>query len=187
MPNRTKRVILAACALAFATATATPGSACAQRAVSPVIPGVGEYVPMPKAAIQPQPTHVYRMIFDATLGADKPGDLLPAVVQAASELNALGASGVPVSHRRLVVVFHGGALPGILTNADYRAKHGVDNPNIKVLGQLRRAGVELYVCGQNLHELGISEDHVISDVHVATDALIVLATYQNNGYALLTF
>jgi intracellular sulfur oxidation DsrE/DsrF family protein len=180
------RVRHSAALLLAALALCTP-AARAQRSLSPVIPGVCEYVPLPKAAMQPQPSRVYRMIFDATRAAQKPGELLPAVFNAAGELNALGASGVPVSHRRLAIVFHGGALPGVLSNADYRATYGVDNPNIKVLSQLRRAGVELYVCGQNLHDAHVDPDHVLSDVKVATDALIVLATYQNSGYALLTF
>ena len=47
--------------------------------------------------------------------------------------------------------------------------------------------VKLFVCGQNL--LGESMDaKIISpDVMVASDALIVLMTWQNDGYALMSF
>ena len=183
MPIRSILTLVAVSALAISAVS----TAATERGLSPVIPGVCEYFPIHGAAVQPQPARIYRMIFDASQAAAKPDQLLPAIFNAAGELNALGASGVPVTHRRLAIVFHSNALPGILSNADYRTRYGVDNPNIRVLGQLRRAGVELYVCGQNLIDAKVGADHVLSDVKVATDALIVLATFQSNGYALLNF
>ena len=92
-----------AVAVVFGAVTGVAPAALAQRMLSPVIPGICEYLPMPEAAIQPQAAHVYRMIFDASRSAGKPDELLPAVFLAAGELNALGACGVPVSNRRGLV------------------------------------------------------------------------------------
>lgn len=69
---------------------------------------------------------------------------------AGSELNVLGATGVPLKNAKFVVVFHGAAIDGILDDANYRAKRGVGNPNLKVIADLKRTGVEMFVCGQNL-------------------------------------
>jgi intracellular sulfur oxidation DsrE/DsrF family protein len=104
-----------------------------------------------------------------------------------SELNALGASGVPLRNAQFVVVFHGAAMDGLLDESHYRARHGVGNPNLEVIAQLRRAGVQMFVCGQNLAADGVDPRSLTPDVRIASDALIVLMRYQNDGYAMLSF
>jgi intracellular sulfur oxidation DsrE/DsrF family protein len=155
--------------------------------VAPVIPEADGYVAIPKAAVAPDKSRTYRAIYDATHAADTPAQILPALNMAGSELNVLGGAGVPLKSARFVIVFHGAALNGILDEAHYKAKLGVSNPNLKVLSELKKAGVELYVCGQNLAFEHIDPGTISPDVTVATDALIVLMAYQNDGYALLSF
>jgi intracellular sulfur oxidation DsrE/DsrF family protein len=58
---------------------------------------------------------------------------------------------------------------------------------LKVLSELKAAGVQLLVCGQNLLAENIDTSSISPDVMVASDALIVLMTFQNAGYALLSF
>jgi intracellular sulfur oxidation DsrE/DsrF family protein len=156
-------------------------------AKAPAIPEADGFVTIPGAAVPPQPGQVYKAIFDANRGSSKPGELLPALNMAGSELNALAASGLPFKSARFVVVFHGDALDGILDDAHYRAKFGVANPNIAVLAAMKKAGVELYACGQNVAFAHIDPKTLSADVAVASDALIVLMKYQNAGYALLSF
>jgi len=154
---------------------------------APAVPEADGYVVIPKVAVAPQPGRVYRAIFDATRGASRPAQILTALNQAGSELNAFAVSGVPPGHVKFVVVFHGDAIDGILDAAHYRAKFGVDNPNLPVLEKMKKAGVELYVCGQQLAGDKTDPATLAKDVTVASDALIVLMTYQNDGYALLSF
>lgn len=154
---------------------------------APVISAADGYVAIPNVAVPPDKVHGYRAVFDATKRADKPSELMPALNMAGSELNAFGVAGVPLSRVKFVVVFHGAALDGILDDAHYRAKFGVANPNIAVLLQFKKAGVELLVCGQNLAFEHIDPKSLAPTVTVASDALIVLMTYQNRGYALLSF
>ena len=154
---------------------------------APVVPQADGYYLVPGAALVPQRSVTYKAVFDATRGADKPSQLLPALDMAGSELNLLAGVGVPVSNAKFVVVFHGDAIDGILNERAYRAKHQVTNPNLPVLAQMRRHGVELYVCGQNLAFEGIDPAAITPEVRVASDALIALMTYQMKGYALLSF
>jgi intracellular sulfur oxidation DsrE/DsrF family protein len=154
---------------------------------APLIPEADGYVEIPRASVVPERSRTYRAIFDATRAADKPTQLLPAINNVGSELNALVVAGVPTTNARFVVVFHGAAIDGIRTEASYRAKFGVSNPNLKVLADLKKAGVELFVCGQNLASDRVDPKTLSPDVIVASDALIVLITYQNNGYAALSF
>lgn len=156
-------------------------------AKAPAIPEADGYVVIPGAAVAPEASHVYRAIFDSNRAAEKPDQLVPAINMLGSELNALAAANVPLRNAKFVLVFHGPAMDGILDEAHYKTKFGVSNPNLKVIAQLKKSGVELYVCGQNLAFDKIDPKSLTPDVAVASDALIVLMTYQSKGYALLSF
>ncbi len=155
--------------------------------VAAVIPEADGYVAIPNAAVPPDKKRTYRAIYDATRFPKMPAQLVPALNMAGAELNAFKAAGVPLRNAKFAVVFHGAALNGILDDAHYKAKFGTTNPNLKVLAELKKAGVELFVCGQNLVSDNIDPKAISPDVTVASDALIVLMAYQNDGYALLSF
>ncbi len=154
---------------------------------SPAIPEADGYVAIPNVAVAPDVKHTYRAIYNATMAADAPDHLLPALNMAGSELNAFSVAGVPLKNVKFVVVFHENAMDGILDDAHYRAKFGVPNPNLPVLSAMRKQGVELYVCGQNMVAIHVDPATISRDVTVASDALIVLMAYENDGYALLSF
>src|SRR3989442_600282 len=75
---------------------------------------------------------------------------IPAGNMAGSELNALAAANVPLANAKFAVVFHGPAVDGILDEAHYKAKFGTSNPNLKVIAEMKKQGVEFFVCGQYL-------------------------------------
>ncbi len=154
---------------------------------TPVIPESDGYILIPKAAERPKKDHVYKAVFEATQFPEHANQLLPALNNAGSELNALGVEGVPRENRKFVVVFHGASLDGLLDDAHYKERYGVKNPNLKVLSEFKREGVKLYVCGQNLASEKIDPATITQDVTLASDALIVLMHFENNGYAHLTF
>jgi intracellular sulfur oxidation DsrE/DsrF family protein len=157
------------------------------QAKSPTIPEADGYVEIPNAALPPTKDSKYQAIFDATRPADKATQLVPALNMAGSELNALGAANAPLSNTKFVVVFHGPAVDGILDNAHYKAKFGTDNPNLKTIAEMKKHGVEFFVCGQYLAGEKIDPKTLTGDVTVAADALLVLMQYQNKGYALMSF
>lgn len=166
------------------TATTMAGTAGLVQPVTQADP----YVAVPGASFLADNEHVYRVVFEGRHGADKPDQLAPVVNMAGTELNTLAAHGVNRANARFVVVFH--TTPSddaVLDNAHYRAKYGVDNPNLPALAALRREGVELYVCGQSLLADHVPLDAVSHDVTIAEDGLVVLMTYGSAGYAHLTF
>jgi intracellular sulfur oxidation DsrE/DsrF family protein len=95
----------------------------------------------------PSKGNTYRAIFDATRAAEKPAQLVPALNMAGSEINALAAANVPLKQARFVVVFHGAAVDGILDDGHYKAKFGINNPNLPVIAAIKERGVEFFVCG----------------------------------------
>ena len=172
---RTVLLVLAVSALAAAQSELRP------------IPEAGSYWPIPNAAVQPDKTRDFKAIYDATKPAAKPDDVIPAVARAAGLVNALAALGLPPQHRKLAIVFHDDALPAILRDEAYKEQYGIANPNLALIRRLREQGVELFVCGQSLHNRQVDPAKVVDEVRVATSASIVSVTYQNRGYALLAF
>jgi intracellular sulfur oxidation DsrE/DsrF family protein len=173
----------------FAVLIATVVGTAAQwpPAKSPVVPQADGYVEIPNVALPPNKDTKYQAIFDATHPANKATQLVPALNMAGSELNAIAAAKVPVSNAKFAVVFHGPAVDGILDNDHYKAKFGTDNPNLNVIAEMKKQGVEFFVCGQYLAGEKIDPKTLTPDVTVAADALLVLMQYQNKGYALMSF
>ena len=62
--------------------------------------------------------------------------------------------------------------------------HG-PNPNLRLLRDLKNAGVEVFVCGQSLHELGFKAEEVAKEVSIADAAMLVLVNKQTDGYAYI--
>jgi len=159
----------------------------AQKNPSPLISEADGFVIIKGAEMQPDKSRVYKAVYDATKAPKDSSQILPALNMAGSELNALDVCGISANHAKFVIVFHGAAINGILDNHHYREKYGIDNPNLKVLSELRKTGVQLFVCGQNLLAESIDLKTISPEVTVASDALIVLMTFQNDGYALMSF
>jgi intracellular sulfur oxidation DsrE/DsrF family protein len=154
----------------------------------PVIKGYGAAWNLPDAEAQPQKTRTYKVLFSLSRPAEKPDEVLPGLDHMARMFNVFATRGVPPKNLKVVGVFHGPAASyAAMSNEVYKAKFGVDNPNAKVIQELRAAGVKLLLCGQALHGLNLNEKDMLPDVRLATSALIVLATYQSDGYALMPF
>lgn len=173
--------------LLFAIATIFLLNAAAQTNNSPIIPQADGFIVIPNAKIPPDKNRIYRAIYDATKAPKDSSQIIPALNMAGSELNALGVSKIPLSHAKFAIVFHGAAMNGILDDEHYKAKYGIANPNLKILSELRKVGVQLFVCGQNLLAENIDVKTISPAVAVVSDALIVLMAYQNDGYALMNF
>ena len=153
----------------------------------PTIVNTDGYVPISHPAVAPDKTRTYRFVVNVTRAGKTPDAPAMGVLQAGDTINTLRAGGVPMDHIQVVLAFHDAALDSILSEAAYKAKHGVMNPNLPILQSLKRHGVHLFVCGQNLAADNVDPKTLTPLVTIAADALVVLVTYQNRGYALLSF
>ena len=154
---------------------------------APIIKEADGFTVIPHVAIPPDKKRIYKAVFDATKAPKDPKEIIPALNMAGSELNGLAVSNIPLSNAKFVIVFHGAALNGILDDVHYKEKFGISNPNLPVLSKLKKSGVRIFVCGQNLLGENIDFKTISKDVTIASDALIVLMAYQNDGYALMSF
>src|ERR1700756_1872921 len=140
--------------------------------VHPLVPGHGGVVPLPRAAEQPRKGA--KAVFDITADA-MPGEVNKGLEQVARFLNLYGAAGLKVGDVKIAAVCHGAADKAVLSDAAYLARFKVAaNPNLPLIRTLKKAGVDLFVCGQSLHELGFKAEEVAKEVPIADAAMLVL-------------
>src|SRR5207245_2465901 len=133
--------------------------------VYPLVPGHGGVMPLPRAAEQPRKGA--KAVFDITADA-KPGEVNKGLEQVARLLNLYGAAGLKAGDVKIAAVCHGAADKAVLSHAAYLARFKLTaNPNLSLIRDLKKAGVEVFVCGQSLHDLGFKEEEVAEEVPVA--------------------
>ncbi len=153
----------------------------------PVVKDYGRAWPLPNAAVQPTKGKTYKALFDLSHPAPTPNDILPGLAHIARMVNVFASLGVAPDKLKIVAVFHGPVGFAAMNNDVYRTKFNVDNPNLKIIQELKAAGVEFFLCGQTLHEGNFNEKDMLPEVKLATSAMVVLVAYQNDGYALMPF
>jgi intracellular sulfur oxidation DsrE/DsrF family protein len=153
----------------------------------PLIKGYGPMDPLPNAAVQPDKSIKYKVIFEITRVAQSVDKVNPGLDRVARFLNVMAASGIMPKDMELAAVIHGPAAPSVLKNEIFKGRFKMDNPNEKIIRDLKEAGVKLYVCGQSLADNGFEHKWVNEQIAIAVAALVVVPTYQLKGYAYQPF
>jgi ubiquinone/menaquinone biosynthesis C-methylase UbiE/intracellular sulfur oxidation DsrE/DsrF family protein len=161
-----------------------PVPAAAPRAAKlefPIIPKQGGVLPRPKAVEQPRAGA--KVVFDDTADA-KPADVNKGLDRAARLLNLYGVAGLTAQDVKITIVLHGEATKSALNDAAYKARFQIEqNPNLPLIRELQKAGVEVLVCGQALNYKGFPDDEVSDGVPIAAAALTVVVNKQADGYS----
>lgn len=181
---RHSSVMMIIAALAAAT-----GSHAADEApgfwTTPAIQGFGKIHPLPQGAYRPDPGQTYRIVFGMTAASKSPEEVNPAIERVARTVNLYASAGVPTNHLKFVAVAYGQATALALNDAQYKAAYGVANPNLPVIARLRKAGVDVAVCGQAVAEHNYQYDWVDSSVTLALSAITTITTLEHQGYNLM--
>lgn len=152
---------------------------------APAIEGYGKMHPLPKAAYQPDPKATYKIVFAMTAASKAPEEVNPAVERVARAVNLYVSAGVPLSHLKFVAVAYGGATAIALDDAHYKSAYKVANPNLPVIARLRKAGVDVAVCGQAVLEHKYQYEWIDPSVTVALSALTKITSLEEQGYHLM--
>ncbi|MEO6927220.1 MAG: DsrE family protein [Rhodanobacter sp.] len=152
---------------------------------TPTIHGAGKIHPMPDAAYQPDPHATYKVVFSLSHFGAKPTEVSSSLEHVARAVNLYVNAGVPLSHLKFVAIAAGPATPIVLNDVQYRAKYGVANPNLPVIVQLRKAGVDVAVCAQAMAEHHFDYGWQDSHVTLALSGLTTVIDLQQQGYALM--
>ena len=149
------------------------------------IAGAGKIHPLPQAAYQPDRNATYKAVFLLDAAAKKPDEVNPGLDRVARAVNLYAQAGVPLNHLKFVAIAAQGATPLALDNAHYKAKFGIDNPNLPLIERLRKDGVDVAVCGQAW--AGFHFDYAWKDsrVTLALSGITTAIDLQQQGYALM--
>jgi intracellular sulfur oxidation DsrE/DsrF family protein len=159
----------------------------AQKRVNPVIKNYGGIFEIPYAEEKPDPNLEYNIVIEIEKANATPDSVNWALHNVARLLNLHVMGGVPKNKMNVVLAIHGGAAYTVMSNKAYKAKYGVDNPNLGLYEELEQAGVKMFVCGQSLIARNIDRHKMVPEVKIATSMLTILTTYQLKGYAVLKF
>jgi intracellular sulfur oxidation DsrE/DsrF family protein len=182
MEDAMKKAILGA-GLALALMLGTAGSSWAQGSQALPIPGVSPARDVPNAKEVPDAKTEYKVLFDVANAPGKPTEVNPMLEAAARYLNTLAKVGVPAEHRKLAVIFHQGGTPAILKNDEFKKRNdGQDNPNIAIIQALKKAGVELHVCGQAVLASKIDPKDIQPEIQLDLWALTTIINMELRGY-----
>jgi intracellular sulfur oxidation DsrE/DsrF family protein len=95
------------------------------------------------------------------------------------------ANGVPANKIKIAAIIHGGLSEAVINNDAYKEKYGIDNPNILALQELKKVGVEFYLCGQSMAFLQIPQADITPQVKVAISAKTTFVALAQMGYTYM--
>ncbi len=132
----------------------------------------------------PDPNIEYKLLFELVM--NNPDSLAKemnsGLVEVARVINLHVASGVPLKKIIPVIVIHAGALFAVTTNAYYKNKFKVDNPNLKLIDDLKNIGAKFIGCGQAMAFIDLKKEDLLPVMKVSITAQTVLSHYQLKGY-----
>jgi len=153
--------------------------------VFPRVKGAGGVYALPAGVDMPAVDAVHRLLIDAATAETTANGTNRHLETAARAVNLYALAKVPPASVKVAIVVHGKATPLVLSDARYRQQFGKPNPDAALIGQLHRAGVEIFVCGQALSHQGHAVADVRDDVRVALSAMTRLVDLQAAGYGLI--
>lgn len=146
--------------------------------IYPIIPKFGGVVPLPKAVEQPRKGS--KIVFDVTADSK---EVNKGLERAARLLNLYGSAGLKATDVKITIILHGEATKVALSDEAYKAKFSTEaNPNLPLIRELQKAGVEVLVCGQAVAYKGFQTTDIAKEVPIALAALTVIINRQTDGY-----
>jgi intracellular sulfur oxidation DsrE/DsrF family protein len=167
----------------FALLVALPHSPRAQSAQALPIPSVDAATDFPNEHEMPDPSLVYKIVFDIGKASPKIDSVNPSLEVISRYYNTLAKGGVPADHRKFVVVFHQQGTQYALTNAAFKAQNdGHDNPNVALMHSMKQAGIDFRVCGQGVLAAKIDPSAIQPEVQIDQWAMTTITTLQLRGF-----
>jgi intracellular sulfur oxidation DsrE/DsrF family protein len=156
------------------------------RAQYPLIKG-GDWsgiIPVSNVDEIPDPKQDYKLLFELT--EDNPDSLRSkpdgGLTEVARVINLHVASGIPANKIMPVLVIHGGALHAVSNNGYYQEHYKMENPNLKLINDLKNVGAKFIICGQAMNFLDMKKEEFLPEVKLSLTAQTVLSNYQLKGY-----
>ncbi|WP_228235724.1 DsrE family protein [Allomuricauda sp. M10] len=157
----------------------------AEIAIFPVIEAgtFSGVVPVEGVTEIPNPNLDYKLLFELVEFDDEdPSKVDASLTEVARIINLHVASGIPVEKIFPVLVVHAGSLNAFTTNTFYNEKFKMDNPNLKLIGELEDLGAKFISCGQAMFFFEVDKEALLPMFKVSLTAQTVMSSYQMQGY-----
>jgi intracellular sulfur oxidation DsrE/DsrF family protein len=174
--------MLPALATAYAAADNYP-----KAETGPVITSHGPTFAVPEGSFNLLPDETYRVVMDVGQGPDDPAALNRGIDSAARFLNMHARHGIDPGNIRMAVVLHGAATRAALSQESYQKRFGAANANASLIGALKEAGADIYLCGQSAAYNGFATGELLPDITLAVSAMTVHVRLQQEGYRAILF
>jgi len=143
-------------------------------------------IPVENPTEVPDPTREYKLLFEVIKKNpdSSSSEINYSLDEVARILNLHVASGIPGNRITPVVVIHGPGLEAVWNNTAYQRKHSMDNPNLKLVQDLKDVGTRFIVCGQAMAFFGTEKEDLLPGINITLTAQTVLSNYQIQGYVV---
>lgn len=158
-----------------------------QKLLFPVIKHYGGIADIPKAIDKPDSTLEYKIIVEAGSKIAHPDSIYEPFESVCRMYNLHIYGGVKPQNLHIELVVFSEPISVILNNEMYKKKFGVDNPNLQIIEEMKKAGIKLYACGQSVNAYGIDLASIVSNFEVVYSRLTTVSTRQLRGYAYFRF
>ncbi|MFK5959066.1 MAG: DsrE family protein [Lutibacter sp.] len=129
----------------------------------------------------------YKIIFDIFTDKSKKNGVNPLLNTVARYLNMHAQQGVLLENMKIVIILHGAATKYTINDIAFENQFEIKNPNSKLLQELKKSNVELFVCGQSYVANGFKIENKSSNIKLALSALTALVHFQTEGYQIINF
>ena len=146
-----------------------------------VVEGFGKIATI-QAANPLAPDSVFKVAFDITEAAE-PGNVNRHIDSAARLINLHHEAGVHEGNTQVALVVHGPAAMDLVKDEEY----GGANANAPLIAALRKAGVDIVLCGQTAAYRDIAVEDLLPGVRMSWSAMTAHARLQQQGYTLNPF
>ena len=158
----------------------------AQQKIFPAIKDYGGMFDVPFAKDWPDTSMKYNVIIEAGSPIGKPEEFYEPLEHIARLFNLLVYTGIPYKNLNVELVIFGPSISVVLNNEAYKKKF-VDNPNLKVLDEMTKAGIKIHACGQSVMLNGIDRATINPAIDVVVSRFTTVTNRQLKGYAFYKF
>lgn len=147
------------------------------------VPSAGFVPDVAGATDKPDPSRVYKLVFDVRSMADSADAVNPALIGIGKVINTYRKYGVPADHIQATAVFHGPTIVLVTKDDIYHSRTGAKaNPNVGLLRELASAGVKFVVCGVSARDQRYEASDLLPSATLNLSATFTFIDLQLRGY-----
>ena len=157
----------------------------AQNMIFPAIQGYGGVIPVPFEAEKPDPSKHYKFVIELGDRLEDKTKVANMLDYAARMYNLHRYAGVPKENIELAIVVYAGSTPMVLANPTYGKRFDQENPNVALLDELLRNGLQIFVCGQSMMKQDLLPEDIYPGVRRAVSRFTATTDLIGKGYQVI--